>query len=227
MTKILNKKFFDRPTLAVAKDLLGKFLVRKLPRKSLPAGRQERNCLCNSAHRKAVSEAIMITEVEAYDGLLDKASHASRGLTPRTKIMFGEAGRFYVYFTYGMHWLVNIVTGPASYPAAVLLRGGIVIKDKIVPHSTFHITGPARLTKYLRIDGGFNGKPANKKTGLWFEDRGVKVKPSEIVAGKRIGVNYAGAWAKKPYNFKMRHQRITNFVRLPAGRQEYTNYTDS
>ena len=65
----------------------------------------------------------MITEVEAYDGPRDKASHASRGLTPRNAPMFGEAGRFYIYFTYGMHWMLNIVTGKRGYPAAVLIRG--------------------------------------------------------------------------------------------------------
>ena len=67
----------------------------------------------------------MISEVEAYDGPRDKASHASRGLTPRNRPMFGDAGHFYVYFTYGIHWLVNITTGPRGYPAAVLFRGGI------------------------------------------------------------------------------------------------------
>lgn len=147
-------------------------------------------------HLRGKKIAVMITEVEAYDGPKDLASHASRGKTERTKIMFGEAGHFYAYFTYGMHWLVNIVTGPENYPAAVLLRAGRTTDGK-------NITGPARLTKYLKINGKLNGKTANKKTGLWFEDRGVKIKPPQIVAGKRIGVDYAGKWAKKLYNFKI------------------------
>src|SRR3989338_2229715 len=104
MRKILPQSFFDRPTLAVARALLGKFLVRRTGKKTLEA---------------------MITEVEAYDGPEDRASHASRGITPRTKIMFGEAGRLYVYFTYGMHWMLNVVTGSRGYPAAVLIRAGI------------------------------------------------------------------------------------------------------
>ncbi len=186
MRKILTQKFFNRSTLAVARGLLGKFLVRELPRKSASPLRK-------SAHRIAV----MITEVEAYDGPKDKASHASRGITPRTKIMFGKAGRFYIYFTYGMHWMLNIVTGKAGYPAAVLIRAGRTLDSK-------DINGPARLTKYLKIDKKINDKPAIRKTGLWFENRGTKIKPADILAGKRIGVDYAGRWAHKLYNFKIK-----------------------
>ena len=137
----------------------------------------------------------MISEVEAYNGPEDKASHASRGKTERNKMMFGEAGNWYVYFTYGMHWMLNIVTGPKDYPAAVLIRG------------TDKISGPARITKFLQIGRKFNGKPADKKTGLWIEDRGIKIKKSQITATKRIGVDYAGKWANKPYRFKL----LTNF----------------
>ena len=92
----MNKEFFDRPALEVAPDLLGKFLVRKGNGKEI---------------------ALMITDVEAYDGLKDKASHASVGQTERNKAMFGPAGHWYVYFTYGMHWMLNAVTGPMGYPA--------------------------------------------------------------------------------------------------------------
>ncbi|MBI2626024.1 MAG: DNA-3-methyladenine glycosylase, partial [Candidatus Nealsonbacteria bacterium] len=98
----LQRSFFLRPTLLVSKELLGKYLVRKIGRKILVG---------------------KITETEAYDGFKDKASHASRGNTERNKVMFDEGGRWYVYFTYGMHWMLNIVTGPQKYPAAVLIRG--------------------------------------------------------------------------------------------------------
>jgi len=164
---MLIKNFRAKSTLAVAAGLLGKFLTRRIGQKKI---------------------SLMIAEVEAYDGFSDKASHASRGKTERNKIMFGEAGNWYVYFTYGTHWMLNIVTGPKNYPAAVLIRG------------TDKISGPARITKYLKINGKFNGKPANRKTGLWIEDRRIKIKPSEIKSAKRIGVDYAGSyWSRRKW----------------------------
>ena len=169
----------------------------------------------------------MIIEVEAYDGFHDKASHAARGKTKRNAPMFGHAGHWYVYFTYGMHWMLNIVTGKKGYPAAVLIRG------------VNGIHGPARLTKKLKIDGKFDDLPANRKTGLWIEDGGFrlvgeKIHPPKFSAGKlgrmnppspsppaglaglrkgdslswrikkspRIGVSYAGKyWAGRHYRF--------------------------
>ncbi|RJQ28563.1 DNA-3-methyladenine glycosylase [Candidatus Parcubacteria bacterium] len=174
MKRVLTQKFFNRPTLQVAKGLLGKSLIRRARGRTI---------------------AVLISEVEAYDGPHDKASHAHRGRTPRNEVVFGEAGRWYVYFTYGMHWMLNIVTGPKGYPAAILIRCAI--------HEGKPIFGPARLTKYLKIDKRLNGKSANKNSGLWIEDRGVKIKPSQVRRGKRIGVDYAGEWSKKLYNFSL------------------------
>lgn len=174
MKKVLTQKFFERPALKVAPELLGKYL-----------------CVSNSLRRRT-SKCYIVTEVEAYVGPKDKASHASRGRTARNAPMFGEAGRWYVYFTYGTHWMLNIVTGPKDYPAAVLIRG------------VENISGPARLTKMLKIGKIFNTKKAVKKTGLWIEDRGIKIKSSKIKAASRIGVDYAGAWAKKPYRFLLK-----------------------
>src|SRR3989338_1327947 len=139
MRKVLPQKFFNQPVLKIAQNLLGKFLVRKFRSKEI---------------------SLIIIEIEAYNGFNDKASHASRGRTERNKVMFGEAGRWYVYFTYGMHWMLNIVTGSKNYPAAVLIRG------------TDKVKGPGRLTKYLKIDKKFNGSLADGKSGLWIEDRG-------------------------------------------------------
>lgn len=174
MINVLKQEFFNRPTLAVARELIGKYLVRK---------KSEREV------------ALIITEVEAYDGPYDRASHASRGLTKRNSAMFGPAGKFYVYFTYGRHWMLNVVTGPENYPAAVLVRGA------------GDISGPARLTKFLAINKSLNGKPARRKTGLWFEDRGVKIKPRNIKRLTRVGVDYAGpVWSKKPYRFIYRYK---------------------
>jgi DNA-3-methyladenine glycosylase len=154
----------------------------------------------------------MITEVEAYDGPEDRASHASRGFTPRTKVMFGGAGRFYVYFTYGMHWMLNVVTGPKGYPAAVLIRAGIPARELGVKNyelSALEIKGPARLTKYLHIGKGLNGKRAERKTGLWFEDQGIQIQKKNIITGPRVGVDYAGAWAGKKYNFRVAAGRLS------------------
>jgi len=167
--KILSQKFFEQPALKIAKVLLGKYLVRRIGRKTIK---------------------VMITEVEAYDGFKDKASHAARGLTERNKIMFGPAGYWYVYFTYGMHWMLNIVTGREGYPAAVLIRGVRLIlprtssggslrgdaqvlaslRDTRKGTSEKYINGPARLTKFLKIDKRFNNKAASCRTGLWIED---------------------------------------------------------
>ncbi len=167
MNKVLPLPFFNRPTVEVARDLLGKFLVRRLP--------------------DGTEQAYRITETEAYDGPLDLACHASKGRTPRTEVMYGEAGHFYVYFCYGIHWLLNIVTGPKEFPSAVLIRG---VKG---------ISGPARVTKALQLDRSFYGKAATPDSGLWFEDRGEKV--DQILATPRIGVDYAGEWAKKEWRF--------------------------
>lgn len=142
----------------------------------------------------------MITEVEAYTGPEDLASHAARGRkTARTAVMFGHAGRWYVYFTYGMHWLVNIVTGKEGHPAAVLIRA-VRLRS---PQGVLGVSGPARVAKTFRVDGSFTGIPAQKRYGLWVEDRGVRV--SQIVRTPRVGVNYAGPiWAKKPYRFVLK-----------------------
>ncbi|MBI3046634.1 MAG: DNA-3-methyladenine glycosylase [Candidatus Harrisonbacteria bacterium] len=192
MNRVLPKKFFhNKNTTLIAKNLLGKFLVRR--------------------YRKKI-KAYLITEIEAYDGPKDKASHAHRGKTERNKIMFGPAGCWYVYFTYGMHWMLNIVTGPKNYPAAVLIRSVIPsVTPMVTPKQFIQLSssslitgynGPGRLTKALNIDKKMNGKIADKKSGLWIEDMGVKIRPSQIKKGLRIGVAYAGpTWSKKKWRF--------------------------
>lgn len=172
MKRILSKKFFDRSVFDVAEDIIGKFLVIKNDEKE---------------------KAFMIIEVEVYDGVEDKASHASKGRTERTEVMFGSAGIFYIYLVYGMYNMLNIVTGKKDYPAAVLIRG------------VDGISGPGKLTKQLKITKIFNNKKAIRKNGLWFEDRGVKIAKNKIKKTTRIGVSYAGAiWAEKPYRFVLK-----------------------
>jgi len=170
MPKRLDRRFFGRPAKVVAPALLGKFLVRKLVDNSFKEG--------------------MITEVEAYVGKEDLASHAAGGRrTARNEVMYGPPGHAYVYFTYGMHWLLNVVCADKDDPQAGLIR------------SLNTVSGPARLTKEFGISGTFNGEDLTKSKSLWIEDRGVKVKPTEIKRTPRVGVDYAKEWKNKPLRF--------------------------
>ena len=168
----LPREFYDRPTLAVARELLGCWLVHELPE-----GRREGR----------------IVETEAYVGPDDLASHASRGRTARTEVMFGLPGRAYVYLIYGMHHCLNVVTEAVGCPAAVLLRA-------LEPGSgvTLATNGPGRLCRALAIDRRHNGQ--DLVTGpLWIEQRGEAPTQEQIVAAPRVGVDYAGAWAERPW----------------------------
>lgn len=168
MRRILKQSFFHRKATEVAPDLLGKFLTLE---------------------RGAQRMSYMITETEAYDGPLDQASHASKGRTPRTEVMFGHAGHWYIYFIYGMYEMLNIVTGAKDYPSAVLIRG------------VESIDGPGKLTRDLGISRLLNTKAASSASGLWIEDHGIYIPKTSIARGPRIGVAYAGEWAKKPWRF--------------------------
>jgi len=135
-------------------------------------------------------EARLITEVEAYDGERDLACHAARGRTPRTEVMYGAAGHWYVYLCYGMHEMLNLVVGPRDWPAAVLIRG------------VEGLAGPGRLTRALAIGRELNGRRAEPATGLHIEDHGLRVPPRLVQATPRIGVAYAGAhWAGRRWRF--------------------------
>jgi DNA-3-methyladenine glycosylase len=178
---ILLQDFYNRPTLYVAQDLLGCFLVRKLNGKIVKA---------------------KIIETEAYNGPEDLASHASRGKTERSKIMFGEPGTIYVYFTYGMHFMFNIVTEAKDYPAAVLIRA---VEIKSNSKEKFNTNGPARLTKALQIDKSLNGLSiCTKKYGLWAEERKDKISPRQIKKAKRVGIDYAGEYKNKLWRFMLK-----------------------
>ncbi|MDD4988953.1 MAG: DNA-3-methyladenine glycosylase [Candidatus Pacebacteria bacterium] len=167
--KILGQKFFNRPVVKVSEELLGKYLVRKIGNREV---------------------AYKITEVEAYDGEKDLASHSSKGRTPRTEVLYGEAGYFYVYLCYGMYWMLNIVTEKKDYPSAILIRG------------IDGFDGPGKLTRKLKIDRKLNGKSAEPASKLWVEDRGEKIDSKQVKKTPRIGVAYAGPiWSKKKYRF--------------------------
>lgn len=172
---MLPRAYFEQDTLHVARGLLGKRLVRRTDGTSLD-GR--------------------IVEVEAYVGFKDRASHASRGRTARTEVMFGPAGVAYVYLVYGMHHCFNIVTEREGYPAAVLVRA--------VEHATGLIDGPGRVCRLFRIDRTLNGADLTRRRDLWVEDSGDLVSKNEIARLPRIGVDYAGEWAAKPWRFRLR-----------------------
>jgi DNA-3-methyladenine glycosylase len=193
MRTILGKQFFTGEALAIAPALLGKYLVRKTREREI---------------------ALIITEVEAYDGCEDRASHAYRGRTVRNEVMFREGGCWYVYLIYGVHWMLNIVVAKKDYPAAILIRGGLVQArgsrkpdarpvESLQPLASGRIIcGPGKLTGFLKIDKEINGRAAVRASGLWIEDRGVVIKSSHIKKTPRIGVDYAGRrWASKPWRF--------------------------
>lgn len=176
---MIKQAFFNRSAIKVAQDLLGCFLVRKNSHKIIKA---------------------KIVETEAYSGPRDLASHASRGRTERNSVMFGAPGLIYVYFTYGLHFMLNIVTGKTGYPAAVLIRALEPIYS-----GQSRANGPAKLTKFLKINKTFNTLPIFiKKYGLWLEPRASVIAPSQIVRAKRIGVDYAGAYKDKKWRFYLK-----------------------
>jgi len=132
----------------------------------------------------------MVTETEAYLGTDDKACHASKGRTKRTETMFCLGGCLYVYFVYGMHWMLNIVTGEKDDPQAVLIRGAL-------PWS-----GPGRVTKGMGINGSFNGEDLNDSPRIWIEDTGFR---PLLTSGPRVGIDYAGEpWINKPWRFMIK-----------------------
>lgn len=173
---ILPAQVQSRGTVALARWLLGKVLVRTL------AEERQENVIC---------------EVEAYQGECDLACHASKGRTKRAEVMYGAGGVWYVYLCYGVHEMLNLVTGPADYPAAILIRG------------VAGIVGPGRLTAKLKIGRSLNGAPAVPASGLHLEDHGIKVPKKLIVAEPRVGVHYAGPiWSAKPWRFRIEAEKL-------------------
>jgi DNA-3-methyladenine glycosylase len=158
------------------------------------------------AHLVAGGVSVRLTEVEAYAGQSDPGSHAFRGRTPRTEVMFGPAGHAYVYFTYGMHWCMNVVTGPDGQASAVLLRAGQVVagldaalERRPGVRERDLCRGPARLCRTLGVDGGCDGAdlldPASPVRLL----PGLPAQPQLVRTGPRVGV--AGGGASAPWRF--------------------------
>ncbi len=172
----LPRSFFDRDTVEVARDLLGMHLV----------------------HRVAGVERVgRIVEVEAYLGPHDLAAHSARGLTKRTRVMFGPPGHAYVYLIYGMHWCMNVVTQPEGHASAVLLRALEPVKNL-----EGRTQGPGLLCKAMGIDGRLHG--ADLMGADLFVRRPREAPPVAIVRRPRIGVDYAGHWARRLLRFYIR-----------------------
>lgn len=203
----LKRKFFNRNTISVAKELLGKYLVRKIP--STGSGQAARII------------KVKITETEAYCGIRDLACHASKGLTPRTKVMFGPPGHAYIYMIYGMYHCLNLVTEKEGNPSAVLIRGAEICSKynvlsikgkngnkKPIIHNTNPIMqklkGPGILCRELKIDKKLNNADLCKSRELWLESGKTKITSAQIKKGKRIGVDYAGKWKDKLWRFYLR-----------------------
>ena len=158
------------------------------------------------AHLSAGGVTVRLTEVEAYAGEADPGSHAFRGRTPRTQVMFGPAGRAYVYFTYGMHWCTNVVTGPDGEASAVLLRAGAVVDGLEAALSRRPgvrerdlCRGPARLCRALGIAGAHTGVDLLDPSSPVRLLPGAPVDPAAVRTGPRVGV--AGDGAVAPWRF--------------------------
>lgn len=199
----IPRSFYERSAVALARDLLGARLVRKFQGERL---------------------AGTILEAEAYQGEEDLACHARAGLTPRTKVMYGPAGHAYVYFTYGVHWMLNVVTERAGMPAAVLIRAiqpaeGIAAIQRLrpspaprrgsppgpdgLPSLLGWTDGPARLCQALAITGELNGADLCDPRGeLWIEP-GAGLPDERVAAGPRVGIqNVPEPWRSLPWRFK-------------------------
>jgi len=169
MGRRFPRDFYERDVLEVAPQLLGQHLVRVGPEGRL--------------------STYVITETEAYRGEEDLACHASKGRTPRTEVMYGKGGHLYMYLIYGMYWMMNVVTGPADVPQAVLFRG------------VRQADGPGKLTRLVGLDGGFYGEDLVSSTRIWIEESGNR---PEYSAGPRVGIGYAkDPWKSKPWRFLM------------------------
>jgi DNA-3-methyladenine glycosylase len=189
--------------LDVARDLLGSRLVRRL------AGPTE---------QPAVELVGYIVETEAYQGESDLACHARAGRTARTAVMYGPPGRAYVYFIYGMHWMLNCVTGPPGLPEAVLVRALLPVKGLqamahrrgINPASrqppAVWTNGPARLCQALGIDGRLNGADLTDPLGELVIEAGLPVSPGMITAGPRVGIERVPEpWRSQPWRFRLQN----------------------
>ncbi len=182
MRQRLCRNFYTQPTLKVAKKLLGKYIIRKIGRKKLIG---------------------KIIETEAYIGPQDRASHAYEGkVTPRNQAEYLIGGHIYIYLVYGMYWQMNISTFRAGKPECVLIRAVEPVGGDI------HLTnGPGKFCRYFKLNKSFYGEDLTKSKRIWLEDKG-KIKPSQILSTKRIGIDYAGPyWSRRKWRFLIKNYK--------------------
>jgi DNA-3-methyladenine glycosylase len=195
----LPPTFYRRPADAVAPELLGRLVVRRLP------GRGEGG--------EDDLLVLRIVETEAYLGAPDRASHAAGGRrTARNESLYLQGGHAYVYFVYGMHWCLNAVCGEVDEGGAVLLRAGEPLRGEPVMRANRRLAervrpgdvagGPGKLCQALAVDRGFDGRPLDDPA-LWI-GAGDVVAPAQVARGPRIGVAYAGEAAAWPLRFAER-----------------------
>ncbi|HEX2386607.1 MAG TPA: DNA-3-methyladenine glycosylase [Candidatus Binatia bacterium] len=190
----LPRSFYAQPTIRVARQLLGKYLVRKHP-DGKTAGK--------------------IVETEAYVGPHDLACHASKGRTARTEVMFGPPGHAYVYFIYGVYYCLNIVTEEVGHASAVLIRAlepieGIELMQRRRRTDELRklASGPGKLCLAMAIDKALNAADVSRGNVLYVEDRNEPL--PKIVARPRVGVDYAGKWKDKPWRFLIRDSEFVS-----------------
>lgn len=188
----LPVEFYRQPVVDAARQLLGKRLVRVI---------------------EGMRVSGMISETEAYDGETDRACHARSGKTARNSVMYGAPGRAYVYFTYGMHWMLNCVCGPEGYPAAVLIRAVIPLEGLEfiagrrggIPRKDW-CSGPARLTRAFSIDRECNNTDLTVPSGILFIENGREIPDENVLRTPRIGIQYAGEpWVSLPWRFVLQN----------------------
>lgn len=184
----LPRSFFNRSTTQVARQLLGTRLVRV---------------------EDGIRIAGLIVEAEAYRGEEDQGCHARAGRTPRTQVMYGPPGHTYVYFTYGMHWMLNFVTEEEGFPAAVLIRAimptegiSIIASRRNTQSQKRWTDGPGKICQALGIDGGFNGADLCSPKAQLFVEYGESIPDQSVTKGPRVGLNSVPEpWKSIPWRF--------------------------
>jgi DNA-3-methyladenine glycosylase len=202
MPRRLARSFFRRPTLDVARSLLGQRLVR-IDRGQRLSG--------------------WIVETEAYIGQHDLGCHARAGRTERNKTMWGEPGHIYVYFTYGMHWCMNVVTEDENFPAAVLVRGLVPAEGTRRMRARRGegrpvADGPAKLCQALDIDGRWDGYDLCAAKGRLFIEPGPALRVQWVKRGPRVGLDRVPEpWKSKPWRFRVSDAAMSMFAKEKDG----------